>query len=357
MKILICSNYSYPHIGGSEEVIRNIASRLGSKYKCDCYISSATTRNSFTHENVKYIPLPSYYKDFVSHVRSLKPDRIFIYGDNFLHFPDIVKNPSIMGASISIALLGMNAMEKDEDLLKSFLQHHNYFNVIVHSRYYRDYEQMEAYGILVSVIPNGVNPEEFCGAKEFFREKYNIRRNSKLCLCVANFFPGKGHDKIPEIMNTVRDLGYSEKIDFVIVYSDVLIPTSKYLEKQFEASLPILDNIKFHMLKNLPRTDVIEAFKDADIFVMPSEKEVFPIVLLESMAASLPWVSFNVGNSSKLTGGKSVDFSVTDFASAIVSILEFSSFGAELGKQGKEAVASSYNWNNIVDMYHSAFSK
>jgi glycosyltransferase involved in cell wall biosynthesis len=51
-------------------------------------------------------------------------------------------------------------------------------------------------------------------------------------------------------------------------------------------------NIRF--LRNLPRQDIISAFKCSDVFVFTSGKEVAPLVILESMAAGLPWVSFNV---------------------------------------------------------------
>jgi len=53
------------------------------------------------------------------------------------------------------------------------------------------------------------------------------------------------------------------------------------------------DNIK--LVGSIPQRDTPKYFAAADIFLMPSEEEGFPHVLLESMAAGVPFVASDVG--------------------------------------------------------------
>jgi glycosyltransferase involved in cell wall biosynthesis len=60
---------------------------------------------------------------------------------------------------------------------------------------------------------------------------------------------------------------------------------------------PQLDALgdRVRLLPPLPRAQVIELYRDADVFVLPTWREGFPNVVLEAMAAGLPIVATPVG--------------------------------------------------------------
>src|SRR5208282_2129275 len=54
---------------------------------------------------------------------------------------------------------------------------------------------------------------------------------------------------------------------------------------------------------NRAREEVVSTIKEADLMVSTSCKEANSLVLLESMAAGVPWVSFDVGAARINAGG------------------------------------------------------
>jgi len=64
-----------------------------------------------------------------------------------------------------------------------------------------------------------------------------------------------------------------------------------------------LQNIKFH--GRADGAELVELYRDADIFVMPSEREGMPLALLEALAMGLPVVATNVpGNREVIIDGR-----------------------------------------------------
>lgn len=84
-----------------------------------------------------------------------------------------------------------------------------------------------------------------------------------------------------------------------------LIPDSKFLllvigdgpeKKNIEygiLNMGMAERVKF--IGWIPQNEIAGYMAMADVFIMPSEEEGFPHVLLEAMAAGLPFVAFDVG--------------------------------------------------------------
>ena len=137
------------------------------------------------------------------------------------------------------------------------------------------------------VIENIISPFEF--EKNFLNDNYY--------LCVSNYI----HDKNQEfVLKSYYISKTKRKLIFVGSYE------SKYLSKLKNLKLT-LDN-QFErkdvvFIVNEPREITIERYKNAFAFLFGSKSEKYPIVISESMASSLPYISTCNGITKYLKGG------------------------------------------------------
>ena len=120
----------------------------------------------------------------------------------------------------------------------------------------------------------------------------------------------------------------------------------------------------------LPRTEVIQAYLNSDLFVCASHVEYSPLVLFEAAAASLPFLTVPVGNSVEIaewTGGGLVcpaprdqrGYTMVDpavLAENITSLAANPERLAALGQAGHRAWSERFTWEKIVDKYEAIFT-
>jgi len=102
----------------------------------------------------------------------------------------------------------------------------------------------------------------------------------------------------------------------------------------------------------LPRTEVIRAYKSADVFVLPSLFEPFGIVLLEAMAAGLPVVASRVGGIPEVVEDGRTGFLVPPgdpeaLAQALERLFSDRELRRDMGREGR-LTASRYSWDRIT---------
>lgn len=281
---------------------------------------------------------------------------------------DIVRSVEKIAPRLSVALVGAYHMQSHPNTVELLKKSINRFNLIVHSRVTPDYNWCFGTGkesdrLPVKIIPNGVYLSEFRDNSLNFRKKYRIKEKY-IINSTSNFFFGKGFELLPKIYKKL-----SEKFnDFTILsisntstypYDKVFLDRTKRQSKGM--------NIRF--MRDLPREDVVAAFKASDVFLMTSKKEVAPIVILECRAAKLPWVSMNVGNTIEHQGGaviyngevdrkgyKIVDNKIINsYLVNIAEMLEVEDCRNRLIAAGQEDIEE-IDWKNIVPLYHEVFS-
>jgi len=111
----------------------------------------------------------------------------------------------------------------------------------------------------------------------------------------------------------------------------------------------------------IPNREMVDYYGLADVFLMPSEEEGFPRVLLEAMAAGLPFVAYDVGGVKEITPSA---FSsnilpagdIKQFASAVDKILSWDKY--ELTKWQTVAAlwVSRFETKKVVKKFLSFFS-
>jgi glycosyltransferase involved in cell wall biosynthesis len=100
-------------------------------------------------------------------------------------------------------------------------------------------------------------------------------------------------------------------------------------------------------------SDVPLFLKEADIFVLPSLSEGFPVVIPEAMAAGKPVVASNVGGipdavTDGVTGFLVAPKNAEQLAEKIVYLIEHPEEGKRMGKAGRRLVEERFTWEKIA---------
>ena len=116
---------------------------------------------------------------------------------------------------------------------------------------------------------------------------------------------------------------------------------------------------------DLPRKDLIQAFKTADLFVFASRTEYSPLVLFESAAGGTPFLSVPVGNAeeiAEMTGGGIICPAEKDafnntrvdpdlLAQEMKKSMNSPELLSTLGSQSHQIWKEKYTWSMIADLY------
>ena len=134
-------------------------------------------------------------------------------------------------------------------------------------------------------LPNGVDPEKFnAPLTHNFRQKYGIPDTDILLLCVSRIDYQKNQRLLVDLVRSLRNSG--KKVHCAIIG---FVTSQSYYQS-------LLDDIKkadleeyFIVIPGLsPDSELLlSAYKDADMFVLPSAHEPFGIVILEAWSAGL----------------------------------------------------------------------
>ncbi|ATQ83454.1 glycosyltransferase family 1 protein [Moraxella osloensis] len=135
----------------------------------------------------------------------------------------------------------------------------------------------------VIILPNAVDVKAIQKTVNESRKNSPFDSNVINIIQVARFMPVKNHAFVLDIAAALQ----AKQTNFVIhLVGDGQLRTQ--IEEQV-TNRKLTDHIKFWGL----RTDVIELMANADLMILPSLHEGFPVVLVESQAAGLPTLVSN----------------------------------------------------------------
>ena len=144
------------------------------------------------------------------------------------------------------------------------------------------------YGIdpaLIAVIPNGVG-------EKFFYSGQRLPKAKPRLLFVGRLSVQKN---LPLLLRAL--VGVSERFETTLVGDGELEAGLRELAADLE-----LHNVRFH--GRADGGELRELYRNADIFVLPSEREGMPLVLLEALAMGLPVVATDIpGSRDVITDG------------------------------------------------------
>jgi glycosyltransferase involved in cell wall biosynthesis len=204
-------------------------------------------------------------------------------------------------------------------------------------------------------IPNGVNLSEFNHSltKEECKKRLNLS-DTRVVLFVGSLYSLKGPhillESIPNIINTHKN------ICFVFVGGG---DVGKY--EELSKHLGIAKYVRFtgYIDQNLK----ILYYHSADIFVLPSTEkfEVFPLVLLEASASSIPMVVSNLETFNCIIkdGYNGIITKIRDkdsISSSINYLLENDMIRETMGKNARKLVEEKYSWDIIAKLTEKLYS-
>lgn len=146
---------------------------------------------------------------------------------------------------------------------------------------------------------------ENAAADVFFDKNLNTEHKvpEVYAICVANYMPRKNQEFV---LRAFYEAKLPEKYELIFIgserndYYEKLLRLNEELEQQYGKR-------RIHFLYGVPREETIEYIKSAKVYLMGSKWEAFPISIVESMAAAVPFITTDVGCVRYLPGGVVVE--------------------------------------------------
>jgi glycosyltransferase involved in cell wall biosynthesis len=201
------------------------------------------------------------------------------------------------------------------------------------------------YGIELSkvrVIPNGVE-------EKFYYVKSRILHKIPRLLFVGRLSYQKN---LPQLLRALE--GVSDEFTTTLVGDGELELELRKLAK----------NLKLLNVNFVGRADgkkLINYYKNADIFVLPSEREGMPLVLLEAMAMGLPIVATNVTGNRDVVGndknGLLIPYNDTGaLRQALLRIKSSKKMYEKMSKASRQ-MADKYSWDKISGAFLEVYKE
>lgn len=380
MRILHTVEFYYPSKGGSQEVVRQLSERMVALgHDVTVTTSWLPDRKELTHNGVKikefrisgnevrgYIGDTDSYKDYLLNE---KFDVIMNYAaqqwasDLFFDVMDKIGCRKIFvpcGFSGLHDPLYANYFKKMPIILKK------YDKTVYLSPTYRDTLFAKQHNIKnMAVIPNGADENEFLKETVFdMRKELGIGSRDKMIIHIGSFTGMKGQAEAIKIYKAAN------------IKSSTLVLIGNIFDKKthnacrFEAALFNINplnvlNKKRILIRNLTRAKTVDALKQADLFLFPSNIEASPLVLFEACAAKTPFLTSDVGNSREIikwTGGGKLmpseqnsdgitKINIPESARALRGLIGNTKQLHELAAHGHEAWKKNFTWGIIASKY------
>jgi glycosyltransferase involved in cell wall biosynthesis len=215
-------------------------------------------------------------------------------------------------------------------------------------------EALQLYGVepaQVTITGNGVEPG--------FLELSANGNREPIVLYVGRFEASKGLLDLLQAARIVLDRHRGPAPRFVLVGSGPLLGTVREMVSQngLAGQVELKGQIGVDR-----RPELMELYRMAQLFVLPSHHEGMPTVLLEAMASGLPAVSTAVGGALELIADGENGLLVPPhepeaLASALLSLLADAGLRSDVGRNARTTVQQRYSWAAVAERYLACYEQ
>jgi glycosyltransferase involved in cell wall biosynthesis len=207
----------------------------------------------------------------------------------------------------------------------------------------------------IAIIPNGIDLSGYADLppKGSFKKKFGLEKNDKIVLYLGRIHEIKGIDiLVKAFANILHKLG---DVRLVIVGPDV-----GYLGEIVALTKALQIEDKVLVLGPLYGVAKLEAYVDADVYVLPSRYETFPMTVLEAYACGKPVIASKVGGLKDLVvngeTGLLFDLGNTvQLAKNILYLLDADDQAEEMGLKGKQFVKENFTIDKVADKLQNLY--
>jgi glycosyltransferase involved in cell wall biosynthesis len=292
--VQVCPRY-WPHIGGVETHVREISRKLVER-GFDVEVLATDPSGKLPEEEIidcvkvkrfnSFAPNESYFfsPGLRKYLRKKSDSFDIVHAHSYHAFPalyaaqskgrnKLVFNPHYHGTGhtlfrsllhIPYRFLGSITFQKADEIICVS----NYEKELIVNQFNVDKNK-------IAVIPNGVNLEEFKG----------LEKRSKTYLTILYVGRLEKYKGVQHIIRALSNLPNDIVLELVGKgpYKECLVKLAR--------NLNVKDRVRFY--QDLPRTQLLQKYADADVFMLLSKHEAFGIVVEEALAAKTPCVLAN----------------------------------------------------------------
>lgn len=388
MKILHTVESYYPSTGGMQEVVRQLSERL---VKLGHNVTVATKYDKERQSKViNGVKIEEFnlsgntvrgieggkreilrYQKFVT---DSKYDLVTLFAaqqwatDLLL---EVLKNIKAKKVFVPTGFSGLYLKEYEQYFNKMKVWLKDFDTNVFLSSDYRDINFSRENGVekeKIYLIPNGAAEDEFMVNNHVdIREKFNIEKNEKLIITVGSHTGAKGHWEAIRIFLRAK-IGKATLIIIGNSFGGGCTKLCKFVDWLSKNS--IYKNKRI-IVPNLNRKETVSAYKEADLFLFPSNIECSPIVLFECMASKTPFLTSDVGNSKEIVewskAGIVLPTTISKSGFSKVRINESAKILAKLivdkksmktySNNGYKIWKKKFSWEKISKQYESLYKK
>ena len=384
MKILHTVELYHPSKGGMQEAVKQISERL---VKAGHNVTIATSKLSYRNSKIINGVNIEEFELSGNLVRGITGDikkyQNYLLSSDF----DIITNFAAQQWTVDLTIEIINGIKAKKvfvptgfsglympeykeyfDQMKEYMEK-NDMNIFL-SNDYRDIDFARDNNIQnIMLITNGASENEFLESSDTrIRKKFNISKESFLILHVGSHTTVKGHLEAIKIFNKAK------------ISNSVFLLVGNNANKSCTYSCKVralASNLKNFLSKNnkriiiapLAREETVAAYKEADLFLFPSNIECSPIVLFECMASRTPFLTTDVGNASEIIqwcgGGRLLPTVKSENGYSIAKIDESAKILEELWSDEKERISMAekafkvwkerFTWEKIALSYEKLY--
>jgi L-malate glycosyltransferase len=240
--------------------------------------------------------------------------------------------------------------------------------LVFHSSTYQDIEFARRAGLEnLNVVPNGAGREEFERLDTDFRDRHGLDPGGPLLLTVGPHNWRKGHALAIEGFRRADLRGGT----LMVIGNRPLRAGCQWDCRRRALTTRIRSGGRKRVgVLDVPRDEVLAAYKAADLFVFGSQVECSPLVLFEAVASGTPFVSTAAGNAEEIaewTGGGVVVPSTRDdglisaspdaFAAEIGRLWDDEEERSRLAASGRSRWLEQFTWDRIAERYEEVYER